>query len=87
MTENAHGKGRRLLVEERVNVLEVGPAHFRADLRGDSAKTYRVTFTRANGWTCTCPAVGRCSHLVACQLIVVVHTEDGSDRTSEIGAT
>lgn len=72
MRESAHAKARRLLVEGRVRVLE---AHeddgvFAAEVRGDHAALYVVSHD-ADGWSCSCPTRGECSHLLACELIVV----------------
>jgi uncharacterized Zn finger protein len=70
--ENAQDKGRRLLTEGRlliVSVVEHGKIH--AKCRGDSGEVYDLGFDpRGNGrWGCTCPAKGKCSHLVALQLV------------------
>jgi uncharacterized Zn finger protein len=67
--ENAEGKGRRYLCEGRLLVRSVGPQGIRAIARGNG-DIYRVGYQRG-GWDCTCPAVGRCSHLVALQLVTV----------------
>jgi uncharacterized Zn finger protein len=70
MRENAASKGRRLLVEGRLQVRLAGPAGIQALCRGDSGETYRVEYERG-GWSCNCPAFGRCSHLIALQLVTV----------------
>lgn len=72
--ENAAAKGRRLLTEARVRVLE---AHehdnvYAFEVRGDSAAIYTVVHDDSGGWDCNCPTRGTCSHLVACMLVVVV---------------
>jgi hypothetical protein len=68
--ESAFVKGRRLLVEGRLVVRSAGPAGIRALCRSDSGEFYRLG-TDNGSWQCSCPAVGRCSHLVALQLVTV----------------
>jgi uncharacterized Zn finger protein len=69
--ESAHDKGRRLLAEGRLRVTRVDGRMIHAVCRGDSAQVYQLGHD-AGGWTCTCPAMTRCGHLVALQLTVVV---------------
>jgi uncharacterized Zn finger protein len=68
--ESAFDKGRRLLVEGRLVVRSAGSGGIRALCRGDSGEFYRLA-TDNGSWRCSCPAVGRCSHLVALQLVTV----------------
>jgi hypothetical protein len=68
--ENAFAKGRRLLTEGRLIVRAAGPQGIRALCRGDSGEWYHAFFER-DGWRCDCPALGRCSHLIALQLVTV----------------
>lgn len=68
--ESAFVKGRRLLTEGRVIVRLADARNIRAMVRGDSGEWYWTTYQRG-GWACTCPALGRCSHLVALQLVTV----------------
>jgi uncharacterized Zn finger protein len=72
--ENAHAKGRRLLAEGRLQVLDVNEydGTALAKCRGDSAAMYVVGRDEAGRWTCSCRALGRCSHIVALQLVVVL---------------
>jgi uncharacterized Zn finger protein len=72
MRESAHTKGRRLLVEGRVRILSANEdqGYVSAEVRGDSARIYIVTF-EAEGWRCDCPTLGVCSHQKAVQLVVV----------------
>jgi uncharacterized Zn finger protein len=67
--ESAESKGRRYLTEGRLLVRSVQPGGIRAICRG-SGEYHRVGYERG-GWFCTCPALGRCSHLVALQLVTV----------------
>jgi uncharacterized Zn finger protein len=65
--ENAETKGRRYLVEGRLVVDHVDDGEIRARCRGNG-KVYRLGRNRGE-WYCDCPALGRCSHLVALQLV------------------
>jgi hypothetical protein len=65
--ENAFLKARRYLSEGRLTVRYVGPEGIRAIARGGGA-WYHVIYRRG-GWSCTCPAVGACCHLLALQLV------------------
>lgn len=67
--ENAEAKGRRYLTEGRLLVRFAGPQGIRAICRGNG-EFYRVGYERG-GWWCTCPAKGRCSHLIALMLVTV----------------
>lgn len=77
--ESADEKGRRYLVEGRVALRFVDADRVAATVRGDGTE-HRVRFTRARGWTCSCPAVGRCSHLVAVRCVTAVLHEDRAQR-------
>jgi uncharacterized Zn finger protein len=70
MRENAHDKARRLLAEGRVVISRVEGTHIDATIRGDSASFYSVRH-RSGSWSCTCPALGPCSHRLAVQLVTV----------------
>lgn len=67
--ENAEAKGRRYVTEGRLLVRLVGPHGIRAICRG-GGELYHVGYERG-GWYCECPALGRCSHLVALQLVTI----------------
>lgn len=67
--ESAETKGRRLLVEGRVVVEAVDSRRIVASVRGSGA-IHQVSY-EPGGWSCSCPAPGRCSHLVALQLVCV----------------
>ncbi len=70
--ENVQDKGRRLLTEGRLAVVDVDPARklIVAECKGDSGKVYMLGFDPSTfEWRCTCEARGRCSHLVALQLV------------------
>jgi uncharacterized Zn finger protein len=48
----------------------IGPDAIVAKVRGDTAREYVVVWD-PTGWRCPCDAVGRCSHIIAVQLIVL----------------
>jgi len=65
-------KGRRLLSEGRLTLLEVDGDRIKAECRGDSAAVYDTGFSEERGeWYCSCPARSKCAHLVALQLVTV----------------
>jgi len=68
MRENARAKGRRYLAEGRLVVREAGGARIVATCRGAGAE-HRLGCDEDGLWWCTCPAHGRCAHLVALQLV------------------
>lgn len=76
MRENAAAKARRYLVEGRVLVERVDRHLVIATARGDGA-VHRCTWTPARGWSCSCPARGRCCHLLAVGLVTAVDLEPG----------
>jgi uncharacterized Zn finger protein len=65
-------KGRRLLTEGRLRVLDVGAGTASAECRGDSGMTYVLGRDTSGRWSCSCEAKGRCSHLIALQLVVAL---------------
>ena len=80
--ESAQDKGRRLLTEGRLTVTTVDssepdplevPAPIIATCRGDSGEVYHLGYdARRRQWRCTCVEMkGKCSHLVALQLVTV----------------
>ena len=71
--ENAAMKGRRLLTEARLRVLEANEHdnRFLFEVRGDHAALYTVEYGDGM-WSCSCPTKGLCSHQVAAMLVVVV---------------
>ncbi len=71
MRENAASKARRLLVEGRLVVYNVDAEQIRARVRGDSGELHDCGYD-ARGWWCSCPAVRRCAHVRALQLVVLV---------------
>ncbi len=67
--ETSEQKGRRYVIEGRLIVERVDDRSVVASCRG-SDTAYRLDFDPAGqAWRCTCPARGRCAHLVALQLV------------------
>jgi uncharacterized Zn finger protein len=69
--ENVDAKGRRYVVEGRLLIERVNDARIDAKCRGNG-EVWRVGYDGTQGrWMCNCPAIGRCAHLVALQLVTV----------------
>ena len=75
--ENAKTKALRYLTEGRVQIRAATNRAVRAEVRG-SGHLYQVSFDSRQGWACSCPAKGLCSHLIATQTVVVVDAVGGS---------
>ncbi len=71
--ESVHEKGRRYVGEGRLVVEHVAGGVVRARCRGGGAE-YRLG-RDARGWWCSCPARGRCAHLVALELVTAPAVE------------
>ncbi len=74
MRENAQAKARRYLAEGRLVVEEINRQGVVATCRGDGA-LHSCGWSSSLGWYCTCPARGRCSHLLALGSVVAVDIE------------
>ena len=61
--ENAQTKAMRYLVEGRCIVRHVDEERVLARVRG--REVYDVEFAPGRGWACSCPARGRCAHIIA----------------------
>ena len=68
--ESAAAKARRYLVEGRVVLARVTDDEAVAQIRGDGA--IHSVVARSAYWSCTCPAYGRCAHLLAVGLVIAV---------------
>jgi hypothetical protein len=66
--ESAAAKAVRYLGEGRLIVTAIDARQVRATCRGSGA-VYDVGWTAETGWTCTCPAFKRCSHVYALQAV------------------
>lgn len=62
-------KGRRYLAEGRLTVIRVDGDLADAVVQGDTGQHH--VGHDPDGWHCTCPARGRCSHIAALQLVTV----------------
>jgi uncharacterized Zn finger protein len=69
MPETVEQKARRYLAEGRLVVALVAPDEIRARCRGGGAE-YELGL-EAGEWSCSCPARGRCAHVIALQLVTV----------------
>ena len=76
MRENYLVKARRLLGEGRLVLQRVSGSAIQATCRGDSGEVYDVGHEPGQ-WFCSCPALGRCSHLQALMLVTVRPREWG----------
>lgn len=65
--ENPQSKGRRYLLEGRLEVTHVDVDRIRATCRGQD-DTHRLGYGEGHWW-CSCPARGLCAHLVALKLV------------------
>jgi uncharacterized Zn finger protein len=71
--ENVETKGRRLLTEGRLTVTKTLGRTIIATCKGDSGEVYMLGYDATKSeWRCTCEARGRCSHLVALQLVTAI---------------
>lgn len=68
--EGAEAKARRYLTEGRLLVQAVTDTRIAATVRGDGA-LYRAGHNPVDRWHCSCPARGRCAHVLALQLVTV----------------
>jgi len=57
-------KADRLRSEARVQIKWATDQLVQAAVRGDSG-VWDCRWTRLQGWSCSCPAYGRCSHVLA----------------------
>jgi len=72
--ENAAAKARRYLTEGRLIVRRVDGPHVLAFCRGDGVM-HRIEVHHDDA-TCSCPARGRCSHLLAVGLVTATTRKD-----------
>ena len=77
--ESTTAKAARYLVEGRLIVSHVQRGGVSATCRGDGT-IYELGWRPASGWSCTCPARGRCSHLIALGHVTAVDLEPPNDR-------
>ena len=79
---SAETKGRLLLTEARLVVSCVDGDLITASCRGDSGEVYTLGHDPQRGrWYCTCQEMkGRCSHLVALQLVTIRQRGEGHEQ-------
>jgi hypothetical protein len=63
LRQNAQAKGRRYLTEGRLVITHADGDRVRATCRGDGC-VYELE-VKGEDRACTCPAMGRCAHLIA----------------------
>lgn len=85
--EDAKARARRLLAERRVMIVGVLPTSALASVRGDSGELREVRWDPHRGWSCSCPAIGFCSHGHAVASVVLVRTEDGWRSAEDVVST
>jgi hypothetical protein len=68
--ESVERKAERYLAERRLTIDVVSAGLIAATCRSDGV-AYSVGWTPSAGWTCSCPARGRCAHLLALKLVAV----------------
>ena len=72
MRQDAFTKARRIVAEGRLTLHLVDQDVVEASCRGDAA-VHNLGFDEV-GFYCSCRARGRCSHLIALGLVVVIPT-------------
>ncbi len=77
--ENTDTKAARLLTQGCVQVLACMPEHVTARVRGD----HGIHDVNLSGgvWSCSCPALGWCSHLAAVYLVSVPRRDLGGGES------
>lgn len=71
MREAAAEKGLRYLAEGRLTIVSADARRIEATCKGDSGVSYSVIRDHSR-WACSCPARGRCCHLVALMRVSAV---------------
>lgn len=64
MSVTTYDKASRLLATRSVQVRYANQDTVAASVLGDHG-LHDIRWTRMTGWSCSCPAFGRCSHLEA----------------------
>jgi uncharacterized Zn finger protein len=71
--ESVEAKAHRYVRERRLVVTARIGDRIAATCRGSRGETYDLGYDRGRSdWFCTCPARGRCAHLVALQFVTVM---------------
>jgi len=74
--EPVAAKARRLLAAGALTVVRLAGDVVDAVIEGDTG-TYLLGHDPARGWFCSCPARGRCSHVIALRLVTTRPREGG----------
>jgi uncharacterized Zn finger protein len=72
-TATVEEKASAILSSGRLTVVEVNADRARAVCTGSAGDVYQLSYDAA-GWSCSCPARGRCSHLAAFRLVVLANS-------------
>lgn len=83
--ESVDAKGRRYVSEGRLAIARVDEHGVEASCRGGGA-VYELGHD-GEAWWCSCPARGRCAHLVALGLVVVRGPGVDADEEAEPSVT
>ncbi len=67
-TARTYAKANRLLTDKRVKLFGHETNTADAFVQGDHGNYFVAGDD--HGWTCTCPAVGTCSHIIATEALV-----------------
>lgn len=76
--EDALAKGRRYLTEARLQIVAVDSERIHALCKG-SGVVHHLGWG-PGGWWCNCPALSRCAHLAALQMVTVAPQREGPGR-------
>jgi hypothetical protein len=85
MREDAAARGRRLVAEGRLVIRRVDQNEVAAVCRGDSGEVHALGFSPDREWWCSCPAMRRCGHLVALQLVTLTPIGTWTTDFSSVG--
>jgi len=75
-------KARRLIDEDRVQIVVAGHDRVVAHVRSDHSGVVDVEGQRGS-WSCTCPARRRCSHVEAVRLVVITRRFETNSQAAQ----
>ena len=67
MRESVETKAERYLIQGRVSIVSADDRSITASVKGDSG--HYTAARNHSRWACSCPARGRCCHLLALQRV------------------
>ena len=81
--ETVAAKSIRYLAEGRLTVTRRDGERVEATCTGSDGTVYDLGHQpdRPGVWTCTCPAMGRCSHTTALRLVIIPNTAERTPTT------